>query len=80
MRYCIQCTDDRTGKTGDFAFTHGRYINGKIRYYSLTPVFNSLVELFNYCKENNIILQHSINKGGNEGLLETGTNKPLQEV
>lgn len=72
MHYCIQCTDDRTGKVGTFGFTHGRYVNGKVRYNSLTPVFPSLVELFHYCRENNIELRDT------DPILETGTNEVLK--
>lgn len=74
MYYATQCTDDRTGKIGCFGFTHGRYVNGRLLFHSLTPVFPCLVPLFNYCRENNIEL---VRDPGLPGLLETGTNKPL---
>jgi hypothetical protein len=70
MFIATQCTDDRTGQLGSFGFTHGRRIDGRMRFYSLTPVFDSLVGLFTYCRENNIELDHSTPTS----ILETGTN------
>lgn len=54
MNVAIQCRDDRTGELGSFGFRTGRNTNRGIRFYSLTPVFNSLTELYPYMKENGI--------------------------
>ena len=54
MYVAIQCTDDRTGKKGSFGFRTGRNTLNGIRFHSLTPVCNDLLELFSYMKENNI--------------------------
>jgi hypothetical protein len=57
MYTAIQCTDDRTGIKGSFGFRTGRNTVNGIRFYSLTPVYSSLVDLYYYCKENNIDLR-----------------------
>ena len=59
MRIAIQCRDDRTGQRGDFGFRTGRITLTGIRYYSLTPVFESLTELYAYMKENDIEKDYS---------------------
>lgn len=59
MHVAIQCTDDRTGERGSFGFDTGRNTLQGVRFYSLTPVFNSLVGLYAYMKENNIEPDHS---------------------
>jgi len=64
MHTAIQCRDDRTGELGSFGFRTGRNTNQGIRFYSLTPVFDSLVGLYDYMKENNIESDH--------GPLDTG--------
>ena len=56
MHVAIQCRDDRTGEKGTFAFRDGRSTVHGVRFYSLTPVFSGLVELYNYCDENKIEL------------------------
>lgn len=56
MRIAIQCTDDRTGKKGTFAYRTGRNTLKGIRFYSLTPVFDSYIQLCDYMKDNNIEL------------------------
>lgn len=59
MRVAIQCTDDRTGARGSFGFRTGRNTLHGVRFYSLTPVFDSLVELYGYMKENHIDVDDS---------------------
>jgi len=50
--YCIQCKDKRTGKIGDFVH------NGD--FYSVSPVFDSLMDLFAWAKENNKKLEMNL--------------------
>lgn len=56
MFVATQCTDDRTGEIGTFGFKTARVTNNGIRFYSLTPVFESGYGLWQYAKENNIEL------------------------
>lgn len=59
MRLAIQCTDGRTNQTGSFCFRERvKTILGD-RFYSLTPVFKDLVELFDYTHKNGIEIDHS---------------------
>lgn len=59
MRVAIQCTDDRTGARGSFGYRTGRNTVHGVRFYSLTPVFSGLVELYGYMKENHIDVDDS---------------------
>lgn len=45
--YCVQCTDKTTGKVGDFVYSD------KNPFCSISPVFNSLCELFSWMLVNN---------------------------
>lgn len=39
-RYCVQCTDKKSGKVGDFAFHSSR------PFEALSPVFTSLADFY----------------------------------
>ena len=56
VQIAIQCIDGRTNQKGSFGFIKERTtaLYGK-RFYSVTPVFNDLVGLFDYMKRNNIV-------------------------
>lgn len=54
MHVAIQCHDDRTGELGSFGFRTGRNTVHGVRFYSLTPVFDSLAQLYPYMRENGI--------------------------
>lgn len=56
MKYAIQRTDAKTGKRGDFGYT--RNANNEIE--AITPVFSDLMELYDYCNQNDIELDHSV--------------------
>lgn len=48
LKIAIQCTDVRTGRTGDFGFWEGEPM------FSRTPVFLDLPGLFGYLKDHEI--------------------------
>ena len=47
----IQCKDERTGENGTFGYYPTPVSN---KFFSVTPVFPSLVELLDYMRENGI--------------------------
>ena len=60
MRIAIQCTDDRTGLKGTFAYRTGRDTLKGMRFYSLTPVFGSYIDLCDYMRDNKIGIDNSL--------------------
>ena len=51
INIAIQCKDERTGEKGTFGYYKTPIKN---KFYSVTPVFPSLVELLDYMRENGI--------------------------
>lgn len=48
IKIAIQCMDKRTRQKGTFGYREEREL------YSVTPVFNDIVELIEYCNKNGI--------------------------
>ena len=57
MKYCIQCTDQNTGITGDFGYdpTQGATAGN---FHAITPIFRDLSEFYDWAHVHNIILEH----------------------
>lgn len=55
--YCIQCVDQTSGKTGDFAYdpTKGKGVGN---FHAITPVFDDLGEFYRWCKANGFHYHH----------------------
>ena len=55
----IQCIDGRTGKKGSFLYSHKVTITetGDTHFYSCSPVFDDLRELYEYVGKNEIVVQ-----------------------
>lgn len=49
LRYCIQCTDLRSGKVGTFAF------DPSARFVAVSPVFDSLQYLCDWFRANGYV-------------------------
>jgi len=54
IKVAIQCTDKRTKQLGTFGYRLERPL------YSITPVFDSMVELVEYCNKHNIQRDYTI--------------------
>jgi len=55
--YVIQCTDHKSNTIGDFTYNKEQY--ERDGYFEATsPVFENLLDFFNYCRENKIQLNH----------------------
>lgn len=53
LPYAIQCQDTTTQYTGDFIYCEETRLNtGELK--AISPIFTGLVELFSWCKANNI--------------------------
>ncbi len=55
--YCIQCVDQNSGKTGDFAYDPKQ---GKTagNFHAITPVFDDLQSFYNWCHETGFMIHH----------------------
>lgn len=54
LHVATQCTDSRTGTVGSFGYCPEDCARRGVQFYSLTPVFNSLAQLYPYMKQHNI--------------------------
>jgi len=60
MYEAIQCKDGRTNEVGSFGFREKiRMVGGNELFYSLTPVFKDLNDLYKYMRDNNIKVDHT---------------------
>jgi len=55
--YCIQCTDQRSGKVGCFAYDPAE---GKTagNFHAITPVFDNLGKFYTWAKKNSFPYHH----------------------
>lgn len=54
--YCIQCTDQNSGKVGNFAYDPADRADGKFR--AITPVFSELALFYKWCRANQFGIHH----------------------
>jgi hypothetical protein len=57
MKYCIQCTDQNTGQTGDFGYDPLQG-NTAGSFRAITPIFPCLQEFYAWAHQNGVLLEH----------------------
>lgn len=65
LEYCVQCTDRKSNKIGDFAYDVALFEQGK-GFHAISPVFPSLVEFYEWAY--------------NEGWRSTNTSLKMEMV